>query len=739
MIALFKPTVCSKKNQNRIQNREGFIERFLDTKNLLLKSVSYIKVNVYANLYSGTGKDVQTIGMVSGSADGQVIIWKRQGDSFKIVKILSDHSLTITGLSVLEDKLNHTVYYLATSSLDEAVFIYQFNEEFLNESENGKFELDSKLSLGTKYGMNETFQLLITLKGHENWIQGLSFGVFNEGGEANDLVLASSSQDKYIRLWRISSRNVAEAMDDDFKSLQLSTQAQLFELSLSTEKTMKYSVMVESVLYGHDDWVYSVQWLPPKAKEVNGKIEWIQENVLLSASSDKSLMLWKFDDESGVWNNFARVGEIGGNSFGFYNGMFEPNGNYILGQSYTGAFYLWSFDGQKLEAEPCITGNMDEVRRCEWNKELGYLVTVSKDQTTRIISECDSAWYEIARPQIHGYDMQCITFTNTFQFVSAGEEKVLRVFATPKSFIKTYCGLKGINEEEYKKLEGKTSFVGANVPALGLSNKAVSEINEKEEINSHSDNRFNNEFSMMRLEEINKAPLEHHLITGTLWPEIDKLYGHGFEVFSVASSNDGSLLASSCKSSTAEHAKIILWDTKTWKIISHLAGHSLTVTRIKFSPDDSHLVSVSRDRSICIFKRNGNDFNLIKTIQAHSRIIWDVDWFDNLNFITVSRDKKIKIWNLEKDLPSNVLELNDSVTCVSVAPVNNIFAVGLESGAIQLFIQRENRLEKYLEIDADYFHASSVTSIAWCLIDKRLKLASTGSDNSVRIFSIKYD
>jgi len=54
-------------------------------------------------------------------------------------------------------------------------------------------------------------------------------------------------------------------------------------------------------------------------------------------------------------------------------------------------------------------------------------------------------------------------------------------------------------------------------------------------------------------------PTEENLIQNTLWPEVHKLYGHGFEIHCVATSPDGLFIASACHSSNAEDAAIIIW------------------------------------------------------------------------------------------------------------------------------------------------------------------------------------
>ena len=64
---------------------------------------------------------------------------------------------------------------------------------------------------------------------------------------------------------------------------------------------------------------------------------------------------------------------------------------------------------------------------------------------------------------------------------------------------------------------------------------------------------------------LDKPPPEEFLVQNTLWPEMHKMYGHGYELYAVAANKDGSMVASACKSAQPQEAAIIIWNTKTWK------------------------------------------------------------------------------------------------------------------------------------------------------------------------------
>ena len=74
------------------------------------------------------------------------------------------------------------------------------------------------------------------------------------------------------------------------------------------------------------------------------------------------------------------------------------------------------------------------------------------DQTTRIHAEVSSgegaalkAWHEIARPQVHGYDLLDAAFIDSFKFISIADEKVARVFEAPREFVETVRNLRVID------------------------------------------------------------------------------------------------------------------------------------------------------------------------------------------------------------------------------------------------------------------------------------------------------
>jgi hypothetical protein len=101
-------------------------------------------------------------------------------------------------------------------------------------------------------------------------------------------------------------------------------------------------VTLESLLIGHEDWVHSVRWQPLGRQGQQGQQGQQQavpergELALLSASMDRSMILWRCDAASGLWLNMASVGDAGAQCLGYFGGVFSPDAAYIMAHGFTG-------------------------------------------------------------------------------------------------------------------------------------------------------------------------------------------------------------------------------------------------------------------------------------------------------------------------------------------------------------------------------------------------------------------
>ncbi|CAG8496848.1 7052_t:CDS:10 [Funneliformis mosseae] len=759
------------------------------------------KVNCVEFINRGDETNQTNIAIVSGSTDKTARIWKKNRSGKWINSaILESHNESINTLGVIRSG-NITIEkdLFATGSSDCVIKIWERSE--LDDTKD-LVECIQTINLGTKYPLalaisylpeskvpilacgstdkkvllfvqkNNQFVESLSLQGHENWVRSLSFATYTtpisppnnnikqeyklQGG---DLLLASGSQDKYVRLWKFNLlANVSENGALSGGKVQLSTKAHIIDVEVAKEgscNNQRYSVMFEALLMGHDDWVYSVCWQPPcLIKDFEGNLKYHQPMTILTSSSDKSMMIWKPEADTGVWVNLVRVGEIGGYTLGFFGGLFNKEGNCIIGHGHTGAFHLWKnvdkdeSDEQNWKPQVSISGHFNSVKDISWDKDFNYLVSVSLDQTARLfapwcrkVSSNDKislTWHEIARPQIHGYDIHCICFVNKWRYVSGSDEK------------------------ESKPL-------GANLPALGLSNKAVFQTDIENFEKAAQDEEFLSRQSYVHssstpnslVQTLSQPPFEEHLLQHTLWPEIDKLYGHGFELISVGASHDGKYVASACKAASAEHAVIRLYDTSTWKELPNpLQSHTLTVTQTKFSHNDKYLLTVSRDRMWSIFERydeGTTPYKFVTKNRAHARIIWDCSWsHDDTLFATGSRDKTVKIWTqiMEQEQIQwkciFVIKLQEAVTAIDFAPIlinqRYLLAIGLENGKIIIYQsddeQQSEKWNEFIEVDKDECHICSVNRLMWKSKDiqqsenVKLQLASCGSDYCVRLLNI---
>lgn len=692
--------------------------------------------------------DDQFTYLISGSDDKSLIIWKSIAgkEDFTIVQTAVEHTSPINCIAVLRTTASQPRWVLATGGADGTIRIWLFEDDLMKllqtiHTRPKFFPLSLALesldphshalilaAAGTRDAIQihtaevkdgiPQFDLQATLTGHESWIRSLSFTRESEDS-ASDLLLASASQDKYIRIWRVHEGKDLPALapqgSDPLSGAYLPGKSPSNKAYKLHTTGGDFSITFEALLLGHEDWIYSAQWKPGTGKP-----------QLLSTSADNSLAIWEADPATGIWVSAARLGEISrekgattatGSTGGFWTGIWSPDARFIACLGRTGSWRLWEYQKEDDAWKPCvsISGHTKSVTGISWSKNGEYLLSTSLDQTTRLHTQWTASgfdtWHEMSRPQIHGYDLNCIDALGSSRFVSGADEKLMRVFTQPRAVATLLTRLAGISETS--NLEDLPD--AANMPVLGLSNKAIDTVDDDQEIApmDDRDREAMDPASIVRKSylEIDHPPYEETLSRHTLWPETEKLYGHGYEISCLASSHDGKLIASACKASSTNHAVIRLFETDTWtEVRPPLTAHSLTAARLRFSRDDKYILSVGRDRQWAIFMRDPENPLQYHHAQAntkgHTRMILDCAWAPSEHpmFATAGRDKQVRVWSTAVD-ESGKLDFVQTATIPSDTPVTAvdflpkqvdgkfILAMGTENGQISLHVVAEDGAE----------------------------------------------
>lgn len=751
--------------------------------------------------------------LLSGSADGELCTWQsrldgRTADEWTLQSRAKAHEGAINTIAILPGWL-----FFATGSSDSTIKLWKLpagGEEpqhihtihlkpryiplsvaigdFTDQGDTdsvfvavgGTINSAQIYTISDLVSEKPTHCLQVTLAGHESWITALALKRHREHGRGpdHDLWLASASQDKSVRLWRISSGKGkdADGQPKEQFALEHSLSAKVHTIQAAS---VTLSVTFEALLLGHEDWIYTASWDPlPGSRQ------------LLTASADNSLIIWEPEQSTGIWLSSTRLGEISaqkgatsatGSTGGFWIGLWSPASGGVACLGKTGSWRLWQHDKDRSYwvQRAGVTGHTKVVTDLSWSNQGEYLLSTSSDQTTRLHAEwrreTSKSWHEFARPQIHGYDLNCVQSLSTTRFVSGADEKLLRVFDQPKNIAQVLERLCMIDSS----MEATDMPEAADMPVLGLSNKAIAQ-EAGDDVNEDvkDDVAYATPQGTYDSEE---PPTEDHLARHTLWPEHEKLYGHGHEISALAVDRSGSVIATACKASSIEHAVIRLYDTKDWRELGpSLAAHSLTIARLQFNANNDQLLSVGRDRQWALFepaelnghvdndKRPSQSYSLLTAnAKGHSRMILDAAWsgFSSMAlFATAGRDKTVKVWASGSDSGRDFV---CRTTITRPAPVTAVdiysnsdgdlacIAVGLETGRLSYHVisvglygdgsARQVEPLKSIEVEERLCPSKAVTRLAWRPTGLRsprgqaqAELAVGSADSSLRVLSIDW-
>lgn len=619
---------------------------------------------------------------------------------------------------------------------------------------------------------------LIDIEGHSDWVKGID--TLNLIDRECEFLIATSSQDTFIRVWQM------KLISDDNDLLAQDNRTKISAKAIrhpQTNTTYRLSQNLETVISCHDQIVFSVCWFK---KLKDSKLR------LISCSADKTIAVHESPiapiEESnsenryqknpasvGIWKEVSRYGETGENNLPFLGVCLSRDESLMIAQSLRGAIHRWRVIESDSWAElPTIGGHFEPVSDLSWERPSGsYLLSSSLDKTCRLHALTSAGnWAEVFRPQVHGHELNSVVSLSPSKLATGAEEKTIRVFEATQFFLKSFQNLCNIYFDERSDVDDSRKNLPkhAQLPVLGLSNKAADSPYGVDSGDKTKSGDANNAWygtselaeRLASMDKLYSLPTEDILLQSTLWWETNKLFGHGNEIFSLATNSSGTYLASASKANQSELANVIVWEMDQFRKAATIEHHSLTVTRLRFSPDDKYLLSVSRDRTWCLSEKTGKPrpayrklLGSNKSNSSHKRIIWDCAWtWDSKYFLTVSRDQMAILWAVD-DAKSSIgketieysacEQFNQPIRAVdspighSISPSEYyLFALGFEDGSLE--IQMINLKPGHPSLwqllhKIDFLHHLPIRRLAFKpnIDPSALLLASGGQDNVLKI------
>jgi WD40 repeat protein len=555
-----------------------------------------------------------------------------------------------------------------------------------------------------------TLDTILTMSGHGNNINSLAFSPDGQ-------MIASGSDDKTIKLWRISD----------------GSEIQTFS--------------------GHGNlWVYSVVFSP-------------DGQMIASGSDDKKIKLWRVSDGS-------EIRTLSGHSNSVLSIAFSPDGEVIASGSSDSTIKLWRIsDGSEIRT---LSGHSNSVRSVAISPDGQMIASGSSDNTIKYWRVSDGT--EIRTLSGHGnYWVRSVVFSPDGQMIASGSSdnsiKIWRV--SDGSEIRT---LRGHNDVVF----GVAFSPDGQMIASGSKDNTikfwqVSDGSEIRTLSGHNDYVFGLAFSPDGLMIVSGSSSN----SIKLWrvsdgSEIRTLSGHSSSVTSVAISPDGQMIASGSSDNT-----IKLWRVSDGSEIRTLFGHNSSVTSLAISPDGQMITSVSTDGNILFWRLSDGTFNraisghsngvhslaispdgqmiafglasgsidfcrvsdgmIIRKLSGHSHIVFSVFFSpDGQMLASGGYDKTIKLWRVSDGSELRTLLGHiDGVYSIAISPDGQMIASGSSDNSIKLW-----RVSDGSEIRTFSGHSGTVTSLAFSPDGQMF--VSGSSDATVKLwvvddFSIQED
>ncbi|MCL2933129.1 MAG: hypothetical protein MGG11_12995, partial [Trichodesmium sp. MAG_R03] len=659
--------------------------------------------------------------IASASADKTIRLWSRDG---RLQKTLTDHADKVSKISFSSDGK-----YLASASHDRTVKIWDLQ----------KLERQP-----------------LSLKSHRDLVITLNFS-------PNNKILVSSSLDKTIKIWNnagillktIRTKTVAKELSFSpngkiIAAANANGTVQLWNLNGRLLKTLKHG-------YGNNnDPVYSVNFSPDGSR-------------LVTASGDKTIKIWRFLRKIPILEK-----TIKGHKKQVISASFSPDSKTIASSSRDKTIKIWQLDGTLLKT---FSGHGDIVTQVSFSPDGETLASASYDKTIKLWSLKNDSLNIL---QGHKHRVLGVSFSPDGQILaSASQDNTIKLWSRTGQLLNTLRGhtdrvasvsfnsdgkilasggydntvklwyfnsLQKIWNWKFLEEPKHWQFDGKNHQFLTIRNEKTIK-NQQTKLYLMEKGKFPEDFLATKLNCFVKVgnfclvPLRKIV---SFFPRNFSLLPHQF----LKEPKNYSLLDIVVDSRVQVQSRLGQclprdidtvgvnwnWNTDYYPVDFtytniNLIGHTDSLLSVSFSPNNQVIASSSKDKTVRLWNLEGK---LLKTLVGHDEWVSSVSFSpDGKILASASDDGTVKLWTQQGVLLRTIKAHNSWVLGVSFSPDGQMIATASYDNMVKLWNINGELLRTFLKGASD-----SVTSVSFSP-DGQV-IASSSYDGKVKLWSL-YD